>query len=348
MFDWMRRYNKVEYLDHPNPLELERMHRFIPTEKPAPNGVIRPQTIHSMETEEPPELQERLTEIAIWFTAMVVWGAADSLAFPASSESAVRLIMEQAAPCFRNVRRLGGPGSGQILLQKINPEIPGMLERSSSGLLEVVKDLYRQPSKNKTEPAATSLLTYTLDMEKFDPIAAEGQAELRTLLQEMYFDAGETCLLTPSGWQLEEALSLSPALRFLAGIAKEIQLLANGATGEILVIALSGAAVKRSILRGSARAGSVRIHKECLYFHTGGGMVYVANLRGQLPVRCLAEIQDGAYYLMNLSQTFEEFDPACCRRIPGTVSIAVSGEASLLRRLNHEIERRLGTERTAD
>lgn len=107
MFYWMKRYNQVEYLDHPNPLELERMHRLIPTEKPAPNGVIRPQPIHSMETEEPSELPERLTEIAIWFTAMAVWGAADSLAFPASSESAVRLIMEQAAPCFRNVRRLG-------------------------------------------------------------------------------------------------------------------------------------------------------------------------------------------------------------------------------------------------
>lgn len=342
MFDWMKRYNKVEYLDRPNPLELGRMHRLIPAEEPASNGVIRPQAIRSVETVESPELPERLTETAIWFTAMAVWGADDSLALPAYSESAVRLIMEQVAPCFRNVRRLGGPGSGQILLQSIRPEISETLERSSSGLIEVVKDLYRQPSRKQTD-AAASLLTYTLDMETLDPIAAEGQAELKTLLQELYFDAGETCLLTPSGWRFEEALGLSPALRFLAGIASEIQLLADGATGEILVIALSGTSVKRPILRGSARAGSVRIHKESLYFHNGGGMVYAANLREQLPVRSLEEIHDGAYYLMNLSQTFEEFDPACCRQIPGTVSIAVSGEASLLRTLNDEIERRLRT-----
>lgn len=145
----------------------------------------------------------------------------------------------------------------------------------------------------------------------------------------------------PRGWQFDDNLKESAALRFFAGLAPFLALTVDADTGRVLALYLSRHEPKRTILLNSARPSAPRRSGEVLYFDMGQALVYVVHLRGQQPIKTLRDLNKLKLYRMAEDETFADFKHEYGERAPEGFGLLRDKDSiqSMIDTINREISR---------
>lgn len=168
MMDWIQNYTRIDYQARPERMEfgsrdfhLERVETHVP---------------------------EVMTAAGQFFTAMSVWFETDySVGIPAFDEEVLRFILDEIAVHFTDVKfSFTGGKRDSVQMQGIRPGTEVLLDSTDSGILPVLKDLYREkgPYRPFGRPNSNPV-SYTVISGKLRPYEAAGTEGLKWLLNKL-------------------------------------------------------------------------------------------------------------------------------------------------------------------
>ena len=302
MFEWIQNYSALAYSS-----KQERMNFDDDNSRFEMNRIM---------TDEPTEM----SALGQYFTASSVWLSDDfTVVIPMLDEEVQDRVMQEVAPHFSKVKQLVRKGRMESLyLQHMKPESVKLFNENQAGILPVMKDLHRhRDNGDRFSGHKRNLVYYTVKVNVLEPYEEEGAGKLQALLRKAFF--GE--LVTdyghlPLGWQFDDSLRHSVALRFLAGFAPNLTITVDQDTNEVVMLHLSQKELIHTLDLKSAQPQPPRRRGDHLYLDIGHGLVYVVNLRGQPPVTDRKGFQDAVVYFLAEGSGFADFNHETAERIP--------------------------------
>lgn len=218
MLDWVRNYTPTR---EPRPFHQKRFHlKKIPSDQ------------------SPTEMND----LALFFLAASVM-LEESMMVPlyARSEMAQKMIFEHIAPHFHDVKVVYVEEEIEVIqMQFVKAESVALFNNSSSGLITVLKDLYRTTDMGVWRAGKKrSIAYYAVQKERFDHQTCWVSPDLQRFITEAYLERNETLTLIPTGWQFTEDLKQSYFLHFITSFVPVVALLVDEDSNEVISLELS-------------------------------------------------------------------------------------------------------------
>lgn len=248
-----------------------------------------------------------MSALGQYFTAASVWLSGDlnfRVGIPVHNEEVRERVMNEVAPHFAEVKQWARKGRIEtVYLQHLKPGSIKLFDENKAGILLVMKDLYRHHDiGDRYTGHKRKLIHYTVKVDALEPYEEEGAGELQALLRKAFFGEVVTDFgHLPLGWQFDDSLRHSVALRFLAGFAPNLTITVDQGTNEVVMLHLSQKELIHTLNLKSAQPQPPRRMGDHLYLDIGRGLVYVVNLREQPPVTDRKDwkgFQDAAVYFL--------------------------------------------------
>ncbi|MED4956360.1 hypothetical protein ABEO75_11730 [Paenibacillus macerans] len=286
-------------------------------------------------------IPQTMTALGQFFTAASLWLGPDTMVIlPAEDEEMRHLVADQVAAHFEKVRYLiRGDKVEEVNMQRLKKDTGELFNAADTGILPVLKDLYREPRPAERQGNRRSPLYYTVETGRLQAYDASGTEDIKRFLQKAYFDRGESFVLQPLGWTFEEKLRESVALRFFAGFVPFITVAVDADTHQVLSLELSRDEIRHPVQLTMVNLSAPRRQKNCLYFELGGGLVQVVYLAGQAPVRFWRDLKNCELFQLAENERFADFDHELAERVPEGISILLDQDSiqAMLDAVNREL-----------
>ncbi len=303
MFEWIQDYSSLTYCSKQERMKFDDNSRF---------------EMKRMMTDDPTEM----SALGQYFTAASVWLSVDfTVAIPVLDEEVRERIMQEVAPHFAEVKQVVRKGRIEtVYLRQLKPGSVKLFNDNQAGILPVMKDLYRHHDiGDRYAGRKRELVHYTVKVNALEPYEEDGAGELQALLRKAFFGEEVTDFgLLPLGWQFDDSLRHSLALRFLAGFAPNLTITVDQDTNEVVLLHLSQKELIHTLNLKSAQPQPPRRMGDHLYLDIGRGLVYVVNLREQPPVTDRKDwkgFQDAAVYFLAERREYADFNHERAERI---------------------------------
>ncbi|WP_054939926.1 hypothetical protein [Paenibacillus ihuae] len=301
MFEWIQDYSTLAYSSKQERMKFDEDSRF---------------EMKRIMTEDP----TGMSALGQYFTAASVWLSVEfTVAIPVLDEEVRERIMQEVAPHFAEVKQVVRKGRIEtVYLRQLKPGSVKLFDENKAGILPVMKDLYRHHEVgDRYAGRKRSLVHYNVKTAVLEPYRESESVELQALLHTAYFGAEVTEFgLLPLGWQFDDSLKHSVALRFLAGFAPSLTITVDRDTNEVIMLHMSQEELIHKLNLKSAQPQPPRRMGDHLYLDIGHGLVYVVNLRGQPPVKDRKGFQDAEVYFWAEGSEFTDFNHETAERIP--------------------------------
>lgn len=327
MFDWIRNHSLIEYIEEELRIDVShpgfRMEQLLLDQEP-----------------------EQMTALAQFFAAVSVWGNDNTMnIIPVDDGEVRKLVMDELSIHYQNVRLCIEEHRTQLVyLQQMKTKSAELFATANPKFMMVLEDLYREPrSKDQMHLMGKkrSLLYYSVDPSSLTSFDVDGTASLKLLLNQTYLERGESFVLQPRGWVLDDGLSESLALRFFAGFVPALTLVVDADTDQVISLELSRAEIRHEVELNGARPSAPRRNNHFLYLDLGGGLIYVIDLEGQPEVKTWEDINKRDVYKLEDKERFAQFDHERAEPISGGFSIFLDQDSleSLLEAVNRKLKK---------
>ncbi|CAM4449134.1 hypothetical protein [Paenibacillus typhae] len=303
MFEWIQDHSLLEYSSRQERLDFGERSRF---------------RMNSIKAAEP----AGMTALAQYFTAGSVLLHIDfNITVPVPDEEILQRVMREVAPHFEVVNQLVRGGRVEsVHLNQLKPRTAELFHQTKTGVITVMKDLYRHDDSERWYSGhKRSLIHYTVNAAELEPYGDEEIKELQTLLHRAYFggeaiDFGQM----PLGWQFEDSLRHSAALRFIAGFAPNLSISVDKESNEVIILNITDKKPVHKLYLKTAQPQPPRRVGPYLYLDAGHRLVYVVNLLVQPLITEWEGFADARLYYLDDDTAFADFDPEKAERLEGT------------------------------
>ncbi|WP_046215600.1 hypothetical protein [Paenibacillus wulumuqiensis] len=222
LYPWLKNYTVIQYVQQPATTEVQALDwQDVPlADEQTPEG---------------------MTALAQYFAAHSMWlGAISRIRIQAGPPEMQHMLHREVLPHFEHTKQhLIGDQVESFSMYRLWPQSREWFEQTSTAALPIVRDLYRHhDSEEWYRDGRHGMLYYLVDTEQIEPYDEDELEHLRQLIRCSYLEQGDSYAVTPLGWQLEDSLRHSVALRFLASITPFVRLCVDGGTGRIILIEL--------------------------------------------------------------------------------------------------------------
>lgn len=158
-----------------------------------------------------------ISDLALFYLAgSVILDERMLVALYAKSEMAQKMILENIAPHFKDVKVVYVENEIEVInMQYVKSESVALFNNNSSELMVVIKDLYRTTDMSVWKPEKKREISYyAVEKEQLDKQSLLVFQELQSFITEAYLDKNESLVFIPTGWDFEENLRGSSFLSY--------------------------------------------------------------------------------------------------------------------------------------
>ncbi|AIQ51932.1 hypothetical protein [Paenibacillus sp. FSL R7-0331] len=303
MFEWIKDHSTLEYCSRQERMNFGDRSRFF---------------MNTIKTDDP----SGMSALAQYFTAGSVLLNVDfNITVPVPDEKLLQRVMDEVTPHFGVVRQLERGGRIEsVHMNQLKPGSVKLFRETETGILPVMQDLYRHyDSGHWYSGQKRRLMHYTVDTAELEAYEDAEVKEVQALLQQAYF-GGEAVEfgIMPLGWQFEDSLRHSPALRFVAGFTPNLTMSVDENSNEVILLNITENELTHKLYLQGAQPQPPRRVDHYLYLNVGHRLVYVVNLLVQPVITKWEGFADAKLYSLGEDTDFADFDPGTAECLEGT------------------------------
>jgi hypothetical protein len=156
-------------------------------------------------------------------------------------ENTRNLLLNSVAPHFREVKKVYVENKHEVVnMQYVRKESVELFHSNTSHIKQLVHDIYRTKDMSIWQhEGKRDLDYYSVNLSELAPLAIPHTNEIVRYLTIEYLDQDEAFRFIPTGWEFEQSLKNSVALRFFSTFASIITLIVDKTMNQVIMVEIT-------------------------------------------------------------------------------------------------------------
>ncbi|GGF82871.1 hypothetical protein GCM10010912_29960 [Paenibacillus albidus] len=184
-----------------------------------------------------------MTKIPRFFIAPVIYGITDMLYLPIDVEETYRLVIQEIAPHFEEIKEISNETFRNLSLKKLKPKSKEIFAetKTETNIDLVIKELYGQKTEKIEEIQKTeknNIKFYEVNLQKINTVNDNDFELLWNFIKSAYVNRQGEFYITPVNWIFNEEIRNYLFVRMLSNVCNSLRISVNDDSGTITSLIL--------------------------------------------------------------------------------------------------------------